>query len=130
MLNNINMMQVISLWHGACYYIGQEYRPKEGEKMIRAHITMTGKSYSPKAKFSCFHEEEKTFEDMKEAMAWIKENYGKAKRVPMYQDTKSGGTKKVGYVIGFRNADMSHYPADKWIQQDWISFYECKPIYF
>ena len=63
---------------------------------------------------------------MKEAKDWLKDNYGKAKRVPMYVDTKDGKTKKVGYVIGFRNADYSHSPVYKWIQQDWVSFNEVK----
>ena len=96
--------------------------------MIQLHITMTGKSFSPKSTFSCFGEDTKSFTDMKTAKQWLKEHYGKAKRVPMYCDRKDGKTEKVGYVIGFRNADYSHSPVDKWIQQDWISFREVKSV--
>jgi hypothetical protein len=99
----------------------------EGE-MIRIQITSTGKSYNPRDKFSLFGERTETVADMREAKQWLRDTYGKAKRAPMYIDTK-GGTKKVGYVIGFRNADWSHSPVNKWIQQDWVSFHSQKPIY-
>lgn len=96
--------------------------------MIKVQITITGKSYSPKDSWRIIGEETKTFPDIKSAKDWIKENYGNSKRSPMYIDTKEG-VKKVGYVIGFRNSDISHLPVDKWLQQDWISFYDEKPIY-
>lgn len=96
--------------------------------MILAHITMTGKGFNPKDTFSIFGNDTKRFSDMKSAMGWIKETYGKSKRNPMYVDTPEG-KKKVGYVIGFRNEDLSHSPVKKWIQQDWISFEETKRIY-
>ena len=96
--------------------------------MIKLHITMTGKSYSPKSTFSIFNEETQTFPDIQSAKTWIRETYGKAKRVPMYVDTKNG-TKKVGYVIGFHNADWAHNPVEKWIQRDWISFKSETTIY-
>lgn len=97
--------------------------------MIRMHIVMTSKSYSNKDKYRMFDETTKIFPDMKSAKQWIKETYGNAKRFPIYVDTKEG-TKKVGYTIGFRNADVSHYPVEKWLQRDWISFYSSNPIYF
>jgi hypothetical protein len=46
----------------------------------------------------------------------------------MYIDGKDGKPQKIGYVIGFRNADLSHYPVNKWIQRDWIEFNEIKRI--
>lgn len=96
--------------------------------MIKLHITMTRKSYGKKSQFTIFNEETKTFQDIKSAKQWIKEEYGKRKRAPMYIDTKNG-VKKVGYVIGFHNADWSHSPVEKWIQQDWISFNSETPVY-
>jgi hypothetical protein len=96
--------------------------------MIQLCITMTGKSFSPKDKFSRFGEETKNFSTIKEAKGWLKEQYGNSKRVPMYVDLKTGGTKRTGYVIGFRNADYSHSPVQKWIQQDWVEFREVTTI--
>ena len=60
---------------------------------------------------------------MAEARAWLNDRYGKSKRAPMYIDTPSGA-KRVGYVIGFRAADWSHAPVEKWLQQDWVEFRE------
>lgn len=92
--------------------------------MIQLKIVRTGKGYSPKDQWTRFDDELKSFATMQDAKEWIKENYGKAKRVPMFVDTKDGQSKKVGYVIGFRNSDISHYPVNKWLQQDWIEFRE------
>ncbi len=96
--------------------------------MIQLMIVKTGKGYSKKDKWQRFDEETKYFGSMQEAKDWIKETYRKAKRTPMYVDLKDGGSKKVGYVIGFRNADWSHAPVEHWIQQDWIEFREVKTI--
>jgi hypothetical protein len=96
--------------------------------MIQLQITRTGKSYSPKAKWTCFDEETKNFPDMKTVREWLRKEYGNAKRVPMFTDTKDGKTLRTGWVIGFRNADLSHYPVNKWIQQDWIHVREIKEI--
>jgi len=100
----------------------------KGGKMIQLHIIMTAKGYHPKEKFFRFGHDTKNFPSMKEAKKWIKEQYGKAKRVPMFIDLKAGGSKKIGYVISFRNADLSHYPVNKWIQQDWIEFREVHTV--
>jgi hypothetical protein len=96
--------------------------------MIQLHITKTGKGYSPKDKWQMFDEQTKYFSDITEAKNWLKEEYGKAKRTPMYQDTKDGKPKKTGYVIGFRNSDISHLPVNKWIEQDWVEFREVKTL--
>jgi hypothetical protein len=96
--------------------------------MIELQITMTGKGYGKKDEWRSFNQQKKRFATLEEAHIWIKETYGKAKRVPMYVDTKTGVARKVGYVIGFRNADLSHYPVEKWIQQDWIEFMEVKNL--
>lgn len=95
--------------------------------MIQLNVTMTGKGYSPKDGFRCFDKRVFHFKDMGAAREYLKETYGKAKRSPMYLDTKEG-TKKVGYIFGFRNADLSHYPVEKWIQNDWVEFREVKTI--
>jgi hypothetical protein len=95
--------------------------------MIQIHVTSTGKGYSPKDVWRCFDEFTKNFPTLADAKAWLKETYGKAKRVPMYCDTKTG-TKKIGYVIGFRNADWSHSPVEKWLQQDWVEFRHVRTI--
>ncbi len=96
--------------------------------MIQLNITMTGKGYSPKDKWSNFGQDTKNFTSIQDAKDWLKEQYGKAKRVSMFIDLKDGKSKRIGYVIGFRNSDMSHYPVDKWLQQDWIEFREVKTI--
>ena len=97
--------------------------------MIKLNITMTGKSYDPKDTWRIFADETHTFEDVRTAREFLRDRYGKSKRQPMYQDTKDGKTHKVGYIYGFRNADHSHYPVERWLQQDWVNFSEEKPVY-
>src|SRR3990167_10679355 len=90
--------------------------------MFELHITETGKSFSPKAKYSIFNQERKSgFSDMREIYQYLRERYGSARRQPMYIDRKDGGTIKCGWVIGFRNSAASHAPVEHWLQQDWIS---------
>jgi hypothetical protein len=96
--------------------------------MIQLEITKTARGYSKKETFRIFDKQNKTFSDMQSARKWISDQYGKAKRSPMYIDGKDGKPQKIGYVIGFRNTDLSHYPVDKWIQRDWIAFKEIKRI--
>lgn len=96
--------------------------------MIELHITMIGKSFSPKDKFRIIGYATERFNDITCAKKWIKKNYGKHKQSPIYCDTKEGKTEKVGVVIGFTNADYSHAPVEHWIQQDWVEFRECKTI--
>jgi hypothetical protein len=68
------------------------------------------------------------FNNMDEVNAWLKDHYGTNKRAKMYRDDKDGNTIHIGYIYGFHNDDVSHYPINKWIQQDWVSFYEIKPL--
>lgn len=103
-------------------------RNERRSKVIELHITMTGKSYNPKDQYCIFGDERHSFPTMQAARDWLKERYGSSKRVPMYHDTKDGRTKQTGYVYGFRNADWSHAPLDKWLQQDWVSFRESEPL--
>ena len=97
--------------------------------MIQLFIVKTCKGYAPKDQWQRFDDEIKNFASLKDAKEWIKETYGKSKRVPMYIATKDGQSKKIGYVIGFRNADWSHAPVEKWLQQDWIEFREVVTIH-
>ena len=95
--------------------------------MIQVHISMTGKGYHPSSEWRRFADDTRTFPDMATAKAWLKEQYGKCKRVPMFRDTAEG-TKRIGYVYSFRADDISHVPVEKWLQQDWVSFYEGKEV--
>ena len=92
--------------------------------MVQLYIVKTAKGYSAKDKFSMIDSQTRNFSNIADAKSWVREEYGKAKRSPMYVDTKEGKAKRVGYIIGFRNSDLSHYPVQKWIQQDWIEFRE------
>ena len=75
-----------------------------------------------------YDDERKTFANMAEARAYLKETYGNAKRRPMYVDMKDGGTRRAGYVIGFRCKWRN--PGEPVAEQHWIGFNECKPVYF
>lgn len=96
--------------------------------MIQIHITMTGKGFSSKDKFSGISEETKTFRDMPACHEYLKKTYGKCKRDPMYADGQDDKPIKRGYIYCFRTADYSHAPVQHWIQQDWVSFYELMPM--
>lgn len=97
--------------------------------MFELHITETGKSFSPKARYSVFNEKRRNgFSDMREVYQYLRERYGKSKRMPMYIDRKSGPTIKCGWVIGFRNSDISHVPVQHWLQQDWIELRKIETV--
>lgn len=101
---------------------------KEGEKMIQLRITQISKSYSPKDRFTVFNDHKKDFNSLEDAKKWIKEQYGKCKKVKMYAETKDGKDIHIGYIFGFRNADNSHLPVEHYIQQDWVEVWECKRV--
>jgi hypothetical protein len=67
------------------------------------------------------------FKDKAEAHNYLKNRYGKSKRSLMYVDHKEG-PKHIGYTYGFRNEDRSHYPVQKWLQQDWVEFREVTTV--
>jgi hypothetical protein len=97
--------------------------------MYQIRIQETAKGFSPNdfwTKLSV--PEHHSFSDLKEVKEYLKKKYGKCKRVPMYYDDKDGKPIKCGYIYGFRNADLSHYPVVKWLQQDWVSINEIKPV--
>lgn len=96
--------------------------------MIELQIVETGKGYSSKERYKSFNEFSKCFQNMTSADDYLKERYGKCKKQKMYVDTKEGQNKHVGYIFCFKNSDISHFPVDKWLQQDWVSFYKCEEI--
>ena len=95
--------------------------------MIELHINQTAKGYHPDDEWQHLDNQNKSFANKKEAMDWLKEEYGTCKRVKMYVDL-DGKSLHSGFVFGFRNCDISHLPVAKWIQQDWVAFVDCKPL--
>lgn len=91
--------------------------------MIELRIQRTSKSFAPADSYTMFDSEVKTFDNLAEAKAWLKDEYGTCKRQKMYQDGRNAAM-HVGYIYGFKNADWSHSPVEHWLQQDWVSFYE------
>lgn len=95
--------------------------------MIQLRITQTGKSYNSKDNYSVFNEDLKTFSDLDEARQFLKDEYGTCKRSKMFADFERTSI-HTGYIYHFRNEDISHYPIEKWLQQDWVGFYETKSL--
>ena len=69
---------------------------------------------------------EKSFKDVKEAKAHLKENYP-YKRNPMYVDMKDGSTKKVGYV--YSRKDKYEDTHKTFVEEIWVSFHQQTPLY-
>jgi len=90
--------------------------------MIQLTISVYTKSYNPKSKLQYQYEEKQFFNNVKEAKEWINNTYGNNKRQPMYVDDKDGKSKKIGYVIGFRNYDFVNGKRVNFIEQHWIGF--------
>jgi hypothetical protein len=92
-------------------------------------IIRRGKT-SARAQWEGFDDERKLFHTYEEVKAWLKETYGTHRRRPMYVDTKSGETKRIGYVISLGWVkDISHPWTDtgkenKWLQEDWVEIRE------
>ncbi len=87
----------------------------------RIDVTCTGKT--GKDDFSTFDNISKSFGTIKEVKEWLKEQYGKCKRIPMYSN-KDNKAAKVGYIYCFKNADWSHAPVKHWYQRDWVEVKE------
>lgn len=96
--------------------------------MIELHITETGKSYYPRDNYKTFSVHRRVFDCLTLAKDWLKVQYGNCKKSKMYRDRSDGTVEHIGYIFGFRNADYSHYPVDKWLQQDWVEFRESQPL--
>ena len=98
--------------------------------MIQLAITKTARGYHPSQLWRQYDHTTENFPDLKAAKAWIKEKYGTSKKSPMYIDTKTGKTKKIGYVIGFRSEEYEDGKWDKFLEQHWVSFSEVKDMEF
>lgn len=92
--------------------------------MIEVHITPTTRTYGPGKQWYRGTDVVERFRDMNEVRAFLKKRYGNCKRQPMYRDRTDGSVVKVGWVFGYRQDDGT----DKWMQQDWVSFRECKDL--
>jgi hypothetical protein len=95
--------------------------------MYTARATPCVKGYSPKSQWARYESVKiATADTLIELKQLLAKHYGaswKGKR-PMYQDQANGKPIRVGWVVGMRMAEGS----DKWLQQDWISISECKPV--
>lgn len=98
--------------------------------MFEVHITSTGRNYGRNQQYHILNEQSHRFDSKQAVQTFLKEQYGTCKRVKMYCDKKDGSTDQVGYIYGFHNADWSHAPVEKWLQQDWVSIvtFEAEPV--
>lgn len=75
-----------------------------------------------------YDDEKKPFPTLDAAKAWVKENYGKYKRRPIYHDTTEGGAKRIGWVFHVgKQRDLSHAVSEDnqpWMQEDWVEIRE------
>lgn len=70
--------------------------------------------------YSRFNDEKKDFPTQEAALEYIRNKYAGHKRAHIYVDGENGEAIPVGWVIGFRNSDISHVPVETWNQQDWV----------
>ncbi len=90
-------------------------------KYYKINVTCTGKPMGrTEEDYSCFDTFNKVFKTLELLKDWLKEQYGKCKRVKMYVDEENNKTSCTGYIFCFRNGDISHIPVQKWYQQDWV----------
>lgn len=90
--------------------------------MIQLKISVYTKSYNPKSEPKYQYGERQFFDNVKEAKEWINDTYRNNKRQPMYVDDIDGKSKKIGYVIGFRNHEFYNGKRVNFIEQHWIGF--------
>lgn len=72
--------------------------------------------------FTTFSRRVECFSDTESIQQFLEETYTaqcRSKRRRIYHDTRFG-TEHTGYVYRFRNSDLTHYPVDEWIQEDWV----------
>ena len=91
--------------------------------MIQLSITRTSKGYNqPSGEYEVYDRFDKNFKNLKEAKAWLADEYFYSKtRYPMYVDGKDGKAKKVGYIYAYRGEPTS-YGDKHWLAQDWVRF--------
>lgn len=68
------------------------------------------------------------FDDLETAKKYLGECYGKCKRRKLYTEDAEGKCAHNGFIFGFWNADLPYYPADFWLQRDWVSIDEIHPL--
>lgn len=97
---------------------------------IQIRVSCTAKSYGhgDGDQWTRFDERTHYVADDAALKEWLRETYGTCKRAPMFRDKKDGPPVRCGYVFGFRNADYSHSPVQRWLQQDWVTFNRIIPI--
>lgn len=92
---------------------------------IEVSIEITVRGFAQNDEWRRAGSDKKLFPDIKAAREFIRDEYGKHKRAPMYVDGADGKPLKVGYVISRRNDEMDHRQGRLYhfIEQHWISFY-------
>ena len=89
------------------------------------HVSETGAALFS-ADYCRMDDIKETFPTREDALAWIKERYGKARRSRMYCDTTDGESKEIGWIYRFRDSDWSHMPVKLWNRMDWVSLFKCQ----
>lgn len=91
---------------------------------IELHITKQSKRAGNQNNYYTYDKETKRFKTFEECKKWLKEEYGKSKRQPMYRDDKEGNAIKIGYVIGFKNHDYENGEKYTYYERHWIKIVE------
>lgn len=91
---------------------------------IQVNITSTTREYGRDKKYYRNNHETLHFATMRDAHDYLIGRYGNCKRIPMYRDGKDGKPIRCGVIYAFHNSDA----VQKWLQQDWVSFAEVKPL--
>jgi hypothetical protein len=92
---------------------------------IHLCLTQCGAS-RPGAEMSVYHEVDKAFPSVEEALAYLKEYYGieKPKRLhdgnSIFVDT-DGAPRRIGFLVRRWNSDVSHN-SKAWWEENWVSF--------
>ncbi len=99
---------------------------------IEVTITQTA-SNRPADQKRIFHTETIECESMADAWDKLTERYGKKPhaRRGVFVDKPDGSVERVGFLHSFWNADLSHWPVQRWHQTDWVTFSEVtrKPVH-
>lgn len=93
------------------------------QTFIEVTRTRTCKGYSPKDHWQGWDSDRMTFKTMADCREWLKAEYGKSKRSPMYVDGPNGEAIRTGWVIGYRSPACSYGDNPK-LCQDWVSVYK------
>jgi hypothetical protein len=69
--------------------------------------------------FREFDERTNIFKSPAEIMGWLKDYYSHAKRIGKIYDGQDPSP--CGYIYEFKDSDMSHAPAEEWLQRDFVT---------